>query len=184
MYTKILCGVDFTHTSHEAVKTAGCLAATLGAKIVLAHVIPPDPYIPETEAMAVNLLHYRRSCIRVNRMRLRVLATRLIPKTVQREIVVLEGQPAQMLNQLAERDGVDLIVVATHGMTGWRHYMVGSVALKIIQNTTIPVLVVHSPAIPDAITAGAKEEKNSTLPRPEPETSVLSAQSTVGPEQL
>ncbi len=56
--------------------------------------------------------------------------------------VVRPGIPADEIIRFAEQEGIDLIVIATHGRTGLRHIMMGSVAEKIVRLSSIPVLSV------------------------------------------
>ncbi len=56
--------------------------------------------------------------------------------------VVRPGVPADEIIRFAEQEGIDLIVIATHGRTGLRHMMMGSVAEKIVRLSSIPVLSV------------------------------------------
>jgi nucleotide-binding universal stress UspA family protein len=48
------------------------------------------------------------------------------------------------LLRIAERNNVDLIVIATHGMTGWHKLAFGSVAEKVVRLATCPVLVLRA----------------------------------------
>ena len=50
------------------------------------------------------------------------------------------------LVRIAEHDNVDMIVIATHGMTGWRRIAVGSVAQKVVEQAACPVLVLRAKA--------------------------------------
>jgi len=65
--------------------------------------------------------------------------------------VVRCGTPAEEIIRYAEHEGVDLIVIATHGRTGLRHIMMGSVAEKIVRHSNIPVLSVKPGAFRDRI---------------------------------
>jgi nucleotide-binding universal stress UspA family protein len=59
-----------------------------------------------------------------------------------------EGSTWRVITQIAEREHYDLIVLSTHGRTGIDRLMMGSVAEKVVQHATCPVLVVRSE--PDA----------------------------------
>jgi nucleotide-binding universal stress UspA family protein len=50
------------------------------------------------------------------------------------------------LVRIAEHDNVDMIVIATHGMTGWRRIPFGSVAQKVVEQAACPVLVLRARA--------------------------------------
>jgi nucleotide-binding universal stress UspA family protein len=75
-------------------------------------------------------------------------ATRVHEHLVQRGIdadkVVLRGDPDKLLLETAQARGADLIVMGTHGRTGWERVVVGSVAAAVIGATTVPVLAVKS----------------------------------------
>jgi nucleotide-binding universal stress UspA family protein len=56
--------------------------------------------------------------------------------------VVLEGNPAETILDYAEKNGVDLIIMATHGRTGIPRFALGSVADKVVRSSSVPVRVV------------------------------------------
>ena len=62
---------------------------------------------------------------------------------VQTEFIV--GKPAESLAEYAEKKGVDLIVISTHGRSGISRWVWGSVANKILRSACIPVLMVRAP---------------------------------------
>jgi len=61
-----------------------------------------------------------------------------------RQIVVL-GEAADEIVRMSEEQRVDLIVIATHGQTGWRHMVFGSVAEKVVRLAPCPVLTIRAP---------------------------------------
>jgi nucleotide-binding universal stress UspA family protein len=56
--------------------------------------------------------------------------------------VIRVGVPSEEIVTFSEEEGVDLIVMATHGRTGLRHIVLGSVAEKIVRRSHIPVLTI------------------------------------------
>lgn len=58
------------------------------------------------------------------------------------EPVVKAGNPIVEIMRFAEQEGADIIVMATHGRTGLRHVMMGSVAERVVRHSSIPVLTV------------------------------------------
>lgn len=56
------------------------------------------------------------------------------------------GVPANEIVRFAEEESVDLIVMGTHGWTGFRHLILGSTAENVVRTATCPVLTVKSPA--------------------------------------
>lgn len=55
---------------------------------------------------------------------------------------MVNGPPAQRITETAQNEAADLIVMGTHGRTGLRHMLIGSVAERVVRHATCPVLVV------------------------------------------
>jgi len=58
-------------------------------------------------------------------------------------LVLLEGSPAQSIVSYAAQNGVNLIIIATHGYTGMKQVMLGSVALRVLHDAHVPVLLIR-----------------------------------------
>ncbi len=67
-----------------------------------------------------------------------------IPATVF-SYAVLEGNPANMLAEYATKNEMDLIVIASHGRSGVRRWVMGSVAERIIRASSVPVMMIRAP---------------------------------------
>jgi nucleotide-binding universal stress UspA family protein len=76
---------------------------------------------------------------------------------------VRTGQPAAMIMRYADEEGVDLIVMATHGRTGLRHKVIGSVTEKVVRLTHIPVLAVKPQAVREHLLRNEDIEKDLHL---------------------
>ena len=55
--------------------------------------------------------------------------------------VTIEGKPAEAIVDYAEKNGIDLIVMSTHGRSGPSRWALGSVADKVIRSSTVAVLI-------------------------------------------
>jgi len=64
---------------------------------------------------------------------------------VKTEAIESNG-PSHAITDYAQKNGVDLIVIATHGYTGMKKMMLGSIALKVLHESNVPVLLIR----PDA----------------------------------
>jgi nucleotide-binding universal stress UspA family protein len=150
---KILCPTDFSQPSNEALKQAVELAEHFGAELMIVHIIPriplpacdPSDY-PDLETRDFNLSEYEDALSRIAHRKLREIISAQLPHHIQSSPVVLSGDPASMIASTAADSEVDLIVVATHGHTGWRHFVFGSVAEKIVRLSACPVLTIHAPS--------------------------------------
>jgi nucleotide-binding universal stress UspA family protein len=81
---------------------------------------------------------------RVAHAKLSALREQLLGRRAQVELLVQEGAAAEEILRLAEQKAVDLIVMATHGRSGVRRLLLGSVAEKVIRSAPCPVLAVKS----------------------------------------
>jgi len=142
----ILVPVDFSEASRAALAYAAELAARFGAKLELLHVWDVPPYIPP-EAMVGIPGSDARSLGQLARDHAREEMARLIADSGGTlpiaETLLESGDPARVIVDLAERRGSDLIVIGTHGRTGFSHLLLGSVAEKVVRRATRPVLTVR-----------------------------------------
>jgi nucleotide-binding universal stress UspA family protein len=116
---EILTATDFSPLARTALDLARALAATWGARLRVAHVVPPvtDPgYASEQLA---------REAARVGG-----------------DAVLLRGRTARELVRYAREQGIDLIVMGTHGRTGISRAVLGSVAEQVIRLAPCPVVAV------------------------------------------
>ena len=72
-------------------------------------------------------------------------AEKIRPKGIEVEVAVTEGYPATAIEEEAERKHADLIVIGTHGHTGLKHMLLGSIAERVVQKAPCPVLTVKAP---------------------------------------
>ncbi|NNL65408.1 MAG: universal stress protein [Myxococcales bacterium] len=66
-------------------------------------------------------------------------------KGIEVDVVVTEGYPATAIEDEASARKADLIVIGTHGHTGLKHLLLGSVAERVVQKAPCPVLTVKTP---------------------------------------
>jgi nucleotide-binding universal stress UspA family protein len=149
---KVLGSTDFSIAGYPAVVTAGELAAHFGAELILMHVVHPAPSTPLVPPERMVMLPTKPEIEKYERdeksrclEELNRLIVERLPKGLSCRPIVEVGSAADEIVQLAEAEDVDLIVIATHGRTGWRHLAFGSVAEKVIRTAARPVLVVQSP---------------------------------------
>lgn len=146
---RILCPTDFSDPAQAAVKSAIELTQHFSAQLLLVHVVPPVPvpYQPiESPAPAFDITSYLQELVKVSRETLQDYAEKHVPAELPVSINVAAGDPAYEILRLSKELEADVIVIATHGHGGWRRFLFGSVAEKVVRLAEIPVLVVHAPA--------------------------------------
>jgi nucleotide-binding universal stress UspA family protein len=146
---RILIPTDFSDTSSEALSTAIAFARAFAAKIDLIHVfVEPTYVLPPPVEMATfpfdmgELLAKFRACLDGERQR---IAAADIPV----EALMISGRAAPEIVAHAKKIAADLIVMGTHGRSGFQHALLGSVAERVVHHARCPVLVVPTPR-PDA----------------------------------
>jgi nucleotide-binding universal stress UspA family protein len=147
---RILCPTDFSECATDAARYAVDLAARLGARVTLLHVYMapvyalPDgsSFIPGPQTLAELESGARRG--------LEALRAQLARPEVEIDVDTADGPTAEMIATTALDEKYDLIVMGTHGRTGLRHLLLGSVAEKVVRTAACPVLTVRAAAQPEA----------------------------------
>jgi nucleotide-binding universal stress UspA family protein len=143
----VLVATDFSNSSIIAVDAAAIVARQNQAKCTLMHVLDPTPLAPRghdyqvhTESMTVE-----PEVEQAIHEELRKVAERHLSEVEgAKTALVLHHNAARGICDYAEKENVDLIVVATHGRTGMSHFLIGSVAEKVVRHAPCPVLTLRS----------------------------------------
>jgi universal stress protein A len=151
-FKKILCPTDFSEPSFEALKAAQELALHFSAELILVHVVAPVPRVSVTEAPEVhgnphdlNVPLHMEKLEEEAQDRLRKLADQRLSKDVRVQQIVVHGRAADEIVKVAGEEKVDLIVLATHGESGWSQFFFGSVTERVVRTAGHPVLVIRAP---------------------------------------
>lgn len=161
MYDPIMLTLDGSELAEKAIPHAVAIAKKFGARLLVVRVVPPvvqpldvdygmsAPYgyekIIEAEVQGAN--DYLASIV----------------KTLEAEGLTVEtatplGEPATAILDIADQQGVGLIVMATHGRTGFQRLVFGSVADRVLREAEVPVLLIR------AQDRGQASEKTSSPP--------------------
>lgn len=144
IWRRILVPVDFSDHSRQALVHAKSIAASTGARLLLLHVMEPQRH-PTYYCSHPKLLE------KVDR-RHRVLAAESLKRVndeakgpdVDVDAYALPGHDVQTIVDFAKDQKSDLIVQASHGRTGLKRFLLGSVAEKVVRHAPCPVLTVKA----------------------------------------
>lgn len=137
---KIVCPTDFSEGASEALDHAAKIAVHNGAEVYLVHVVPV--LLAETEpTLLVQVQDYER--LLQPEKRLQEMARPLIAKGLTVHTVIGHGDAAGEIVRIAEEQKADVIIISTHGNTGWRRLAFGSVAEKVVRLAICPVLTIR-----------------------------------------
>jgi nucleotide-binding universal stress UspA family protein len=151
----ILSPIDFSDFSMQALEVAEDIAKRYGSELVLVHVAPVIPKL-EGHANIFTEGEYENQLIASAKQRLADMGAKLQQAGIHaRSMVSLSNDPAMEIIRAAESEKADLIVIATHGVTGWRRLAFGSVTDKLVRTAECSVLVLRSQATAAAASAQA-----------------------------
>jgi universal stress protein A len=139
---KILVPIDFSPPSKNAFKYAVRFAEEFGGELTLLYVLEPASmtgYLPIPEATAF----VEGDIVAAGKHLRSLIASVRNEKIEQPHWKVRAGLPSHEIVEVAKELEVDLIVIATHGYTGWKHFCIGSTAERVVRAAPCPVLVVR-----------------------------------------
>ena len=162
LFQTILCPVDFSDHSQQALAYAALLASKSKGKLVVIFV--EDPMLVAAAAVAYD----EKALIDKGRVELR----RLVEKTVAPyglrvdnvTIDVAVGRPHEEIAWTAERLKCDVIVMGAHGRTGANKLMLGSTTHRILRRSQLPVLA--TPPVAGGVHGPAKDWPGTTVVAP------------------
>ncbi|MDH4063839.1 MAG: universal stress protein [Acidobacteriota bacterium] len=140
-FQRILCPIDFSDDSAHATEHAVAIARWYGARLTLLHVYPTvrrPPTLPVPDAGAA----HGPTPAELEALRDRAAAAVAADAGVTIHASVITGEPVGAILEQATALPADLIVMGTHGASGFRHLILGSVTEKVLRQAPCPVLTV------------------------------------------
>jgi universal stress protein A len=150
LWRTILVPHDFSSSANLAAAIARDEARRHGGRLLLLHVVDlPLDLGPDTTLIVardtdapISLRHYAMAGAEEH---LRDIAERLGKDGVTADVFVRVGKPVEEITRFAAEHAADIIVMGTHGRTGIRHLLAGSVAEQIVRTSHVPVLTIRHP---------------------------------------
>ncbi len=135
----ILHPTDFSEHSHAAFELACALARDYCARLIVLHVaVPPMPMVPEA------MLEFDMDTFEKNHRAMLEKVRPTEPAVYPEHRLVVAADPVSEILRVATQERCDLIVMGTHGRTGLRHVLMGSVAEHILREASCPVVTIRS----------------------------------------
>ncbi len=142
--TKILVPIDFSPSSHAALDAATELAEKFHAELYLLHVIPEYPAVALPDGISAESII--ESAKQSAADHFEVSQAGLKSKGVKASTSVEVGQDvAGSILDAIDRENINLLVVSTHGLSGWYPQVFGSIAEKLVKLVHCPLLLLHTP---------------------------------------
>ena len=135
----VLCPVDFSKSSRGALRYAATIAAHVGARLTLLAV--NDPLVEEAAELTGGQARLVDDTIREMRKFLAQSLGGGATAFAEAQFEVASGKPAAEILRVSRDRGCDLIVMASHGATGFRKLFFGSTTERVLRETVVPMLV-------------------------------------------
>ncbi|NNH77953.1 universal stress protein [Acinetobacter sp. ANC 5380] len=143
-YKHILVPVDESPISYAAVEQALSLANALHCQVTITSVIAVDPFVGvDFYKVAPAITDYFIQAEKNAQLRLAEIKQSFIRDSIDVDTKIIRGvSPAEGIIHVADEVGADLIIMGSHGRTGFKKLMLGSVAQAVLTQSPIPVLIV------------------------------------------
>jgi nucleotide-binding universal stress UspA family protein len=139
---KILAPTDFSGPSKRSIQAAATLAKQYNAELQLLNVVPIHYAVADFDQMDYAALE--ADLANTGKRRLAQLSKGLSAKNISVATQLRRGRPATEITEAAKDKGADLILISTHGHTGWERALLGSTTEEVVRHATCPVLVVRN----------------------------------------
>jgi len=140
---RILCPVDFSEASEHALRYAADLASALEADLHVIHAYQLPVYAMPDGAMMAGPEALTKLTDDLQKQLDALVARVSAARRIETHLV--EGVPHGEIADASKRLGADMIVMGTHGRSGLQHFLLGSVAERVVRTAPIPVLTVRTP---------------------------------------
>lgn len=140
---RVMFTTDFSSVSEKVLSHAVAITRRYRSKIYVAHVIPPDLYKSVPKEILPDAVKQTRAHVQHEMSRL-LHGGKL--RRLRHQVLIEEGDIADVLLRLVRKHAIDLLVIGTRGHRGVKRTLLGSVAEKVFRQAPCPVLIVPSAA--------------------------------------
>ncbi len=144
LFKKILVPIDFSDHCRKALLYAKDIAEFYNATLQLLHIIEDTIHPAYSLSGKSSIFDLIPGIMDDCKIRMEKMTEEAKIDKEKSEIFIKGGKPAPDIIQFAKDNKSDLVVIATHGLTGFEHFLLGSVTEKVARRCTCPVFTVNS----------------------------------------
>ena len=136
-FQNVLFATDFSPISAPALDCAVAICRHNHSSLVVAHIIPPEPYVAPVDALPIMDVERHQA-----ERNMAQLENESALKAYPHKVVLRNGDPVLAILQLIEQREADLVVVGSHGRESFKKLLLGSVAETLVREASCPVLTI------------------------------------------
>lgn len=144
LLNNILVPIDFSDYAQQALSYAKVIASSYDAQLQLLHVIEQTSQPSFYESRETSIFNIMPNI----KVKSREVMEQMLKETKGPEIIadthIIEGHAAKDIINFASSHDIDLIVIASHGLSGIEHLLLGSVTEKVVRSAPCPVFIVKA----------------------------------------
>jgi nucleotide-binding universal stress UspA family protein len=140
---KILVPVDFSENSKKILQDALTKAGQLNAKVMVVYVVEGLENYGGLSIPHISLAEFEKELVQSATKKMESFLEENMDPSVAHESKILHGDIVEKINTFAESEGVDMIIMGTHGYKGLEKVLFGSVAERVVKTAPCPVLTIN-----------------------------------------
>jgi universal stress protein A len=142
-FETILVAVDFSDSSDNAFQRALLMAKQIDARLIVLHVVNEPIDIRGYYVSPISFEKLDREIEEGAKKMMDTFCQKYLNDFENYESVIVSGQPHEQIISQATEKNADLIVLGTHGRSGFDHVLFGSTAEKVVRKSPYPVLTIR-----------------------------------------
>lgn len=146
-FRTILAPIDFSECTRGVVERAADLSRRYEAPLLLLHAYEPPSYVLPEGLVTLERSELERILANLKQSLEKVADAAREAGAVQVEAQVVQGHAVLEIIRIARERSDTLIVMGTHGRTGLKHLLIGSVAENVVRTAPCPVVTVRGPGV-------------------------------------
>jgi len=138
---KIMCAIDFSDFTNTILTYGKALSSEFDARLCLCHIVARTVMISSHIPSYVDYTDIENERVAHVRDKLEKLAKTF---KLDCDIIVCVGHPADEIEHAASQNNIDMVIAATHGGSGIKRFLIGSVTNRLVKILSCPLLVLHT----------------------------------------
>lgn len=138
---KIMCAIDFSDFTDLILTYGRSLASEFHSRLCLCHIVAKTVMVSSHMPAYIDYSEIEEERIGHVRKKLEQMAQAF---KMDCEIMVSAGHPADEIERTARENNIDMVITATHGGSGVKRFLIGSVTSRLMKTLSCPLLVLHT----------------------------------------